>query len=80
MRFNIHLVGELYILEILNLCKERPRLPEARDNRLELCRALNTQQLTLREEREMVDETNLFNDTIEHYDGVIGRGRTTHDF
>ena len=60
--FTIHPVAELYIEEqqkellrepmrMLNLNKERLRLLEARDNRLELCKVLNGNQLTNMENR-----------------------------
>ena len=60
--FTIHPVAELYIEEkqkeilrepirVLNLYKERLRLLVARDNRLELCKVLNGNQLTNMEHR-----------------------------
>ena len=62
IRFSIHPLAELYILEkqkellrepmrVLNLYKERLRLLVARDNSLELCKVLNSHQLTNRKKR-----------------------------
>ena len=52
--------------------KERLRPLESRDFGIELCRVLNGQQLTVMEEREIVDDnTNFFNHTIERYEGCF---------
>jgi hypothetical protein len=93
VRFNIHPVAELYILDkqkkimteplrLLNLYKERLRLLENKDNKLGLCRDIvNNPQIPNYKKRELIKEyTEHFNVNIRHYEDIIKTLRTIRQF
>ena len=93
VRFNIHPVAELYILErqktmlkepvrLLNLYKERLRLLENKDNRLGLRRdVVNNPGIPDYKKHELILEyTEHFLGHMYHYVGVINRGLAIRTF
>ena len=93
LKFCIHPVAELYILDkqnkimseplrLLNLYKERLRLLENKDNKLGLCRDIvNNPQIPNYKKRELIKEyTEHFNVNIRHYEDIIKTLRTILKF
>jgi len=93
MRFNIHPLAELFIKEkqnkmlkeprrLLNLYKTRLRQLNNYDKDLEVCRLmLYSPSISDYDKQETISEyTELFNDHINHYKGLIKRGLAIRQF